>query len=116
MASQQSFIDYILDQISGAGSVSAKKMFGEYALYCDNKVVALVCNDQLYVKPTKAGKEFIGSYQEGFPYPGAKPYLVIPNEQLEDNEWVEKLIKISAQELPLPKKKTGKKSLKSIRV
>jgi len=109
LASQQNFIDYILDQIAGAGSVSAKKMFGEYGIYCNDKIVALVCNDQMYVKPTKAGKEFIGAYEEGYPYPGAKPYLYISTDQLEDNEWLANLIKISAAELPLPIKKPPKK-------
>jgi DNA transformation protein len=37
MSSQQSTVDFILDQISAAGDVSAKKMFGEYGLYCNGK-------------------------------------------------------------------------------
>jgi len=64
MASRQSTVDFILDQIAEAGSVSAQKMFGEYALYCNNKVVALICDDQLFVKPTNAGKAFINNYKE----------------------------------------------------
>lgn len=60
MASQQSTVDFILEQIAAAGSVSAKKMFGEYGIYCDGKMVALVCDDQLFIKPTLAGKAFIG--------------------------------------------------------
>ncbi|RJT43728.1 TfoX/Sxy family protein [Legionella taurinensis] len=55
MSSKQSTIDFILEQITNAGTVYAKKMFGEYAIYCDDKVVALVCDDQLFVKPTTAG-------------------------------------------------------------
>jgi TfoX/Sxy family transcriptional regulator of competence genes len=56
MASKQGTVDFILEQIAAAGTVSAKKMFGEYALYCDGKMVALVCDDQLFVKITEAGK------------------------------------------------------------
>jgi DNA transformation protein len=41
MASQQSCVDFILEQIAEAGVVSAKKMFGEYGIYCDEKIVAL---------------------------------------------------------------------------
>ena len=37
MATDQSIVDYILEQISGAGRVHAKKMFGEYGVYCDDK-------------------------------------------------------------------------------
>jgi TfoX/Sxy family transcriptional regulator of competence genes len=45
MASDLNFVEYVRDQINGAGEVSFKKMFGEYAIYYDNKVVALVCDN-----------------------------------------------------------------------
>jgi TfoX/Sxy family transcriptional regulator of competence genes len=106
MASRQSTVDFILDQIAEAGSVSAKKMFGEYALYCNNKVVALICDDQLFVKPTNAGKAFINNYVEGTPYPGAKPYLLISAELWDEREWLTNLIQITALEVPAPKKKS----------
>jgi len=69
MASQQRTTDYIVEQIATAGSVSARKMFGEYGIYCDGKLVALVCDDQLFVKPTKAGRAHIGKVREAPPYP-----------------------------------------------
>ncbi|TAL63248.1 MAG: TfoX family protein [Legionella sp.] len=110
MSSRQSTVDFILDQIAGAGMVTAKKMFGEYALYCNNKVVALVCDDQLFVKPTNAGKAFINDFVEGIPYPGAKPYLLIPADLWDEREWLTNLIQITALELPAPKiKKVIKK-------
>lgn len=105
MASQQSNVDFILEQIAEAGVVSAKKMFGEYGIYCNGKIVALLSDDQLFIKPTIAGKKFLGSFEEKPPYPGAKPYLFISGEKWEEGEWLTELIKISTAELPLPKKK-----------
>jgi TfoX/Sxy family transcriptional regulator of competence genes len=99
MASQQSTVDYLLDQMSAAGKMSVKKMFGEYGVYCDGKIVALVCDDQLFIKPTSAAKQFIGDYTEAPPYPGAKPYLVISGDQWEDADWLSELIKISVRAL-----------------
>jgi hypothetical protein len=64
LATKQSTVDYILDQLVSAGSISARKMFGEYALYCDGKVVGLVCDDTLYVKITDHGKIFAGEYYQ----------------------------------------------------
>ncbi|MFA6058556.1 MAG: TfoX/Sxy family protein [Taibaiella sp.] len=96
-------INYILEQTAQAGVMSAKKMFGGYCLYCDNKVVALVCDDQLFVKPTKAGRVFIGECEEQPPYKGAKPYFYVSGDRWDDKEWLSFLIKISATELPLPK-------------
>lgn len=80
MATSRSTIDYLLEQLSGVGSVSARAMFGEYALYLTGKVVALVCDDQLFVKPTEAGRAMIVPLREGFPYPGARPWFLIAGE------------------------------------
>lgn len=105
MATKQSTIDFLLEQITGAGEIRARKMFGEYAIYCNDKVVALVCDDQLFVKPTTAGRLFIETVEEGIPYPGAKPYFHISGDQWEDRQWLSELITKTAAELPLPKKK-----------
>ncbi len=61
MASDQKFVTYVCDQISGAGVIFSRKMFGEYAIYCDDKVVALICGNQFFVKPTQAGKALLDS-------------------------------------------------------
>jgi TfoX/Sxy family transcriptional regulator of competence genes len=106
MATSQATIEFLLDQVDGAGEVRARKMFGEYALYCDEKVVALVCDDTLYIKPTTPGREFVGShYAEGVPYPGAKPYMQIPESMLDDREWLTELVRLTADAVPVPKKK-----------
>ncbi len=105
MASKQSTVDFILDQIAGAGAVSAKKMFGEYGIYCDGKMAAMVCDDQLFVKPTAGGRAYLGTPAEAPPYPGAKPCFLIGGEHWDEAAWLAELIRISAAELPLPKKK-----------
>jgi TfoX/Sxy family transcriptional regulator of competence genes len=111
MATKQSTVDYILDQLASVGDVSTKKMFGEYALCVDSKVVGLVCDDNLFIKITEPGKKFAGKYyQEGYAYPGAKVSMLIDGEQIEDREWLSELIRITADNLPLAKKKKSKKS------
>jgi TfoX/Sxy family transcriptional regulator of competence genes len=104
MASQQSTVDFILDQISEVGDVSAKKMFGEYGIYCEGKMVVLVCDDQFFVKPTTGGQNLMKTVTEASPYPGAKPCFLISAEILEDREALTELIKVTAQELPVPVK------------
>lgn len=109
MASTQSTVDFIMDQISDAGQVSAKKMFGEYGIYCAGKMVAVVCDDQLFIKPTPRGRAYIGDVQETPPFPRAKPYFFIPGEQWEDAEWLSELVKITSEDLPMPVKKAKAK-------
>lgn len=104
MSSDQEFIDFIVDQIQDAGTITYRKMFGEYAVYCDSKVVALVCDNQFFVKPTDGGRKYIGEVVEAPAYPGAKPSFLI-EEDLEDGEWLGALVRITASELPEPKMK-----------
>lgn len=108
MASNQKTVDYIVEQVARAGAVAGRKMFGEYAIFCDGKMVALICDDQLFIKPTIAGRAYIGVVTEKSPYKGAKPYLWISGDHWDDSDWLTKLVRLSAAELPLPVKKTRK--------
>jgi len=108
MASRQSTVDYVLEQITSAGTVSARKMFGEYGIYCDGRMVALICDDLFFVKPTVAGRNFAAGCEEAPPYGSAKPCLLISEDRLEDSEWVSELVRLTTQEIPLPKPKRPK--------
>ncbi len=111
MVSDLSFVEFVVEQIQNAGIIRYKKMFGEYALYCNDKVVALVCDNQLFVKPTKTGGLFIDEIILKSPYSGAKPSFLIEN-QIEDKDWVSNLIKITVEELLSPKPKSKKKKIR----
>lgn len=106
MATSKSTIDFILDQTAKAGNMFARKMFGEYALYCNGKVVGLVCDDTLFLKITEPGKRYMGEfYQEGYAYNGAKPSMMIDGDKIEDSEWISELVLITANNVPDKKKR-----------
>ena len=109
MSSSQDFADYVVEQLAELELISYRKMFGEYALYFDSKVVALICDNQLYIKPTEVGRGFIKDLTEAPPYPGAKDYFLV-QEHLDDRDWLQELLVITAQELPVPKPRKKKAS------
>ena len=104
MATDQSFVEHLQSQSGLGHGLSFKKMFGEYALYFQGKVVAFACDNQLYLKPTEQGRALIGKVSEHPPYPGGKLYFLI-DEQLEDRDLLGKLFRVTADALPLPKPK-----------
>ncbi|WP_426162825.1 TfoX/Sxy family protein [Sandarakinorhabdus sp. DWP1-3-1] len=111
MATQQRTIDYLIQQATAAGTVSAKPMFGEYGVYVDGKMIGSVCDDQLYVKPTASGRVQAEPVSEAPPYPGAKPQLLIEADRWADAEWLSELLRVTAGELPTrrprkPKRRT----------
>ena len=102
MASQASTVAFIAEQVEAAGAVSVRKLFGEYALYCDGKLTALICDDQLFLKPTAAGRAHLGEVIEAPPYDGAKPCWLVAADRWDDRDWLTTLIRVSAAELPAP--------------
>ena len=102
-------VEFILEQGAGAGALSARKMFGEYALYLHGKVVALICDDTLFVKPTDTGRTLLGEPATGAPYPGAKPHFRLDLDACEDAEALAVLLKSTADALPDPKPKGQKR-------
>jgi TfoX/Sxy family transcriptional regulator of competence genes len=109
MATDKAFVDFVLDQIENAGEITAKKMFGEYGVFSNGKIFALICDNKLFIKPTESGRAFIQDVVEAPPYKGAKPSFLI-EDKIEDREWLSELIRISLKELPEPKPKKKKKS------
>ncbi|MDF1856626.1 TfoX/Sxy family protein [Pseudooceanicola sp.] len=101
MASSQQTVDHIVDLLAGAGEMRALPMFGEYGLYCDTKLVALICDDILFVKITKANADI--GLEQAAPYPGAKPSHLVPPEMLEAPDALTDLVRITAGSLPKPR-------------
>ncbi|MEP3275168.1 MAG: TfoX/Sxy family protein [Stappiaceae bacterium] len=109
MASHQSIVDHICEQMAGAGEIIAKKMFGEYGVYCGEKFVGVICNDTLFLKPTPEGVSYASDLQLAPAYEGARPSLVIPQSGVDNAEWLAELVAVTAKALPSPKKKNRKK-------
>lgn len=109
MSSTMEFVEYVCNQIAGGGEISYKRMFGEFGIYCNNKIIGLICEDQFYLKKTSFGEGKLGgNVEEGSPYTNAKPHFLI--EALEDREFLAELITGTCEELPTakPKKKRVK--------
>ncbi|GAB2520880.1 TfoX/Sxy family protein [Lysobacter humi (ex Lee et al. 2017)] len=118
MATDAGTIDFLLDQLGGAGSrYSTKRMFGEHCLYRDGSPIALVCDDVLFVKDTMPGREQIACFATlgfGPPYPGAKPHLRLPPDTWDDADALRRVLEATAAALPpakprkaAPKTRTG---------
>jgi TfoX/Sxy family transcriptional regulator of competence genes len=101
-------IDHMLDSLAPL-ALSARKMFGEYALYLDGKVVALVCDDRLFLKPTAGAVVLLPDVPLAPPYPGAKGHLDA-TELLDDPDAVVDALRAVARDLPQPKPKSLRKA------
>ena len=112
MATEQSFVDNILDQAGLGDRLAYRKMFGEYGLYLDGKMVALACDDTFFLKPTDALAAHGLDLPTRPPYPGARPHPVA-DELLDDPSALRQFLLDTADRLPTPKPKSPKKKSKT---
>jgi DNA transformation protein len=107
MATRQNTADFILEQTRRAGVMRVRRMFGEFALYCDDKTVAFICDDQLFMKPTAAGRAFAPGCPEAPPHPAAKNYLLVDPDAWDDSDWLTDFVRVTAAALEAPKPKAA---------
>lgn len=102
MATGRDFIEYIAEQLDLGSRLSVKRLFGEYALYVDGKVVAFACDNSLFIKPSAAVAALAPDLPCRPPYPGAKDYPVA-DELLDDVDAIRRLVIETAALMPAPK-------------
>jgi TfoX/Sxy family transcriptional regulator of competence genes len=109
MTNDPDFFQYVCDQLADDCDVSCRHMFGGTTLYSKGKVVALICDNQLFVKPTAAGRAYIVDVTEAPAYEGSRDFFLIEDE-IDDSEWLTELIRRTELELPAarPRKKKRK--------
>lgn len=107
MATRAEAIPPILDAVPG---LTARKMFGEYGLFLDGRMVALVCDDRLFVKPLAEARALLPGAAEAVPFPGGKPHL-LADEWLDDPDTLAQALRAVAAALPppAPRKPKGKR-------
>jgi TfoX/Sxy family transcriptional regulator of competence genes len=109
MASNDEFSDYVVEQ-SGLGDLlTFRKMFGGCTFYLDGKVIALACDNSLFLKPTDASRTLAPGLPERPPYPGAKDFPVA-DELLDDTDLLRELLLATSAALPMPKPKRPRRT------
>lgn len=103
MACNVDFVGFIVDQCSGAGEINVRKMMGEYCIYCNGILFGLICDNNLFIKVTDAGKALLKEIVLRPPYEGAKDYFYISD--VDDRDYLVALIKATLPALPAPKTK-----------
>ena len=97
---------FILSKLRHPERFSARKMFGEFGLYADGKMVALICDDRLYVKIAPPSAALEPQCEKSEPYPRAKPHYIIDEGQLSTIPNLPAILLALAEAMPAKKTKT----------
>ena len=103
MASGREYLDFILEQLSGAEEIAWRAMMGEYVIYCRGRVIGGIYDDRFLVKPTRSAAAMMPGAERELPYEGAKEMLLVDN--VDSREFLRDLVTAIAGDLPAPKKK-----------
>ncbi len=102
MASKKEYLDFILEQLSDLDEIGYTSMMGEYILYYRGKVVGGIYDNRFLVKPVKSAVALMPNAEMELPYEGAKQMLLV--DDLENREFLRKLLEAMYEDLPAPKK------------
>lgn len=108
MASSIDFVQYAAEQMSNAGKITYRRMFGEYGMYCGGIFFAVICDDQLFIKITEAGEKRFPSLRKAPAYDGAKNSFLI--EDIDNRQMLTELVTVTC--LALSEKPKRKEKLK----
>ena len=103
MASSKEYLNFILEQLSGLEDITHRAMMGEYVLYYRGTVFGGIYDDRFLVKPTKSAKAMMPDADMEFPYEGAKEMILV--DDVDNREFLRKLVEAMYEDLPAPKKK-----------
>lgn len=106
MACTTEFIAFVCSQLQGAGTtIRARKMFGDYCIYVDEKPIMLACDNIVYVKKHEAIEGMMAQAEVGAPYEGAREHYIL---DVEHRESALAVIRALLPHVPLPKPKKKK--------
>lgn len=105
MATSIEFIEYVCEQLGDIGTVTYKKMFGEYMVYLNAKPIFTVCDDTVYVKQVDSVKDLLLDSEKGEPYKGAKICHIL---DVDDSDLTRQVALAVEKVTPLPKPKKPK--------
>lgn len=108
MATRPETVTDLLDALAALPGLRARKMFGEYGIYLGNKVVAFICDDLLFVKPTPGALTTIPDPVMAPAYPGSKDYICLEGA-LDDPDLTIAALRAVAADLPEPASKKPRK-------
>jgi TfoX/Sxy family transcriptional regulator of competence genes len=89
-------------------NVRERAMFGAYGVYCDEKFVMIIGDDQVFIKRSDADPAILEGTELAPPYESATDWHLVPEDLLREPEWLREAVRATADALPAPKPKRAR--------
>ena len=112
---RDTFVEFVVEQVSALGTVTARPMMGGRTLYCDGVVFALVAAGELYLKADNLNRALFTdrgwpAFQPDPDAPGTMSYYRVPAGVLENRD---ELARWAGEALTAGRRAQAKKAGKS---
>lgn len=83
MASDESYLEYVLELLVNVEHVSSRKMMGEYLLYANGILFGGIYDNRFMLKVTPSSRARCANSRLEPPYPGAKDMILVDTDSPE---------------------------------
>lgn len=107
MATSPAYAQFVENLFSGMDGFSMRRMFGEYAIYLQGRVLGFLADEQILLQDTPTARQLLPDAERRELFPGSKQFIVFADEG--NAHLLKSVSQAMWEELPLPKPRRSKK-------
>jgi hypothetical protein len=109
MATSPEYAQFVENQFRGLDGFSMRRMFGEYALYLQGRVLGFLADEQILLQNTPTASKLLPDAEMRKLFPGSKLFILFADEG--NAHLLKSVSQAMWEELPLPKPRKSRKKV-----
>ena len=107
MATSREYALFVENLFRGVDGFSMKRMFGEYGIYLQGRVLGFLCDEQILLQDTPTARKLLPDAERKELFPGSKLFIIFSDEG--NHHLLQSVAQAMWEELPVPKPRKGRK-------
>ena len=109
MATSRDYALFVENLFRGVDGFSMKRMFGEYGIYLQGRVLGFLCDEQILLQDTPTARKLLPNAERKELFPGSKLFIIFSDEG--NHHLLQSVAQVMWEELPVPKPRKGRKGV-----
>lgn len=111
MATSREYALFVENLFRGVDGFSMKRMFGEYGIYLQGRVLGFLCDEQILLQDTPTARKLLPDAERKELFPGSKLFIIFSDEG--NHHLLQSVAQAMWEELPVPKPRKGRKGART---
>lgn len=109
MATSREYALFVENLFRGVEGFSMKRMFGEYGIYLQGRVLGFLCDEQILLQDTPTARKLLPNAERKELFPGSKLFIIFSDEG--NHHLLQSVAQAMWEELPVPKPRKSRKGV-----